>query len=501
MPFKFECKACGGKLDGDNKYGKLQCVDCGRFLDGSLPPDDDADTAGATATEESAKASRPQQRWQLGALMYDGPQTPWMRTLVGSLRAQLHQGQREAAIETCHKLLGMERDFIDAHLWLGRLSEDEATKRHHLEVVLAHSPNNAEVTRLLMVLNGEMTEEEAERSRNLHADNVRVAEAEVQAETVTLLCPVCRGALTVADTGTVTCAFCGYEDTDASHAVTADASRSLMVALIKQRGQAVRWQVGERKMHCDECGSERVLPPGKMSTRCPFCNSNHVIVQDNHDAFRQPDGILKFHIKRKDAQELVNHRLNSKTEQVKGWFIENRVDHMQMEGVFLPFWVFDVFGKVLIVDEKRDANWGGLPQVERSEAGAHGQDIAIPAVKSPPAKLLMQLSPYDYSKRIPYTPKLLAKFAAELYQIDFEEASLDARSAFRRQAVSQYGGVAGVDTERTLTAQVDHMDMELFLLPMWVVTITEKDGDIRPALVNGQTGKTVLGRAYKPKRG
>ena len=495
MLFKFECRVCGGKLNSNNDYGQLQCVKCGRFLDGTLPPDDDTIVRD---TKMPAPANSPGQRWQLGGLLYDGPQTPWIRTMIGSLRAQLHHGQREEAIQTCHRLLGMDRDFIDAHLWIGRLIEDKATKRRHLEAVLAQKPNNAEATRLLMVLNGVMTEEEAERSRNLHADNVQVAEGDVEAGTVALLCPVCRGALTVADDGTVTCAFCGYADENTSQAVRADPGQSLTIALIKQRGQAVRWKVGERKIHCDECGAERVLPPGKMSSRCPFCDSNQVLVQDNHGAFRQPDSILKFRVNRQKAEASINESLNSVVEQVKGWFTDNRVDRMRLEGVFLPFWVFDVFGIVRIVEEKQDSQWGVPAQVERREVGIDSQDIAIPAVKSPPRKLLLRLGRYDYSQRIPYTPKLLAKFAAELYQIDFDAASLDARSMFRERAVSRYGSSTSADTKRTLTAQVDYIDMELFLVPVWVATITEKDRDVRMALVNGQTGKTVLGRAGKP---
>jgi hypothetical protein len=38
----------------------------------------------------------------------------------------------------------------------------------------------------------------------------------------------------------------------------------------------------------------------------------------------------------------------------------------------------------------------------------------------------------------------------------------------------------------------------LLLLPVWVATITEEDGDIRLGLVHGQKGKAVLGKAYKP---
>jgi hypothetical protein len=45
---------------------------------------------------------------------------------------------------------------------------------------------------------------------------------------------------------------------------------------------------------------------------------------------------------------------------------------------------------------------------------------------------------------------------------------------------------------------VKQMHFRLLLLPVWVGMLEEQDGDRRPALVNGQTGKVVLGKVLKP---
>jgi hypothetical protein len=52
----------------------------------------------------------------------------------------------------------------------------------------------------------------------------------------------------------------------------------------------------------------------------------------------------------------------------------------------------------------------------------------------------------------------------------------------------------------TVFTNVVQMGFRLVLAPVWVATLTEKDGDVRTALVNGQTGKVVLGKAQKPRR-
>ncbi len=490
-PFSFTCIACGGAMEVSKQYGRIQCLDCGRFLDGNLPADAPNGDAKATATV-------PTERWVLGGLMYQGETTPWMQTLIGSLRTQLHRGEREEAIKTCQRLLNMNSEFLDAHLWIARLSQDETEQRRHLDKLLAIQPHNLEVTRLLLVLNGEMTEEEARRSEDVYHDNRRAADGAVTAQTKALLCPICRGGLTVNPGGAVECAFCGYQDETSAHAVQPSKNTSLAVALIKQRGKAVRWQVGERMVHCNECGADRVLPPGKMSGRCPFCNSNHVIVQDTLGAFRQPDGVVRFRVRRKDAKQQLHAQLNSHMEKLKGFFSDNRVADMRTEGVFLPYWAFDVMGKAIITDYAQDKrSRTELPQ--RHEASHSMHSVLVPAVDSPPRRLLNKLGKFDLLEAIPYTPKLLSKFAAELYHYDFDQASLDVRTQFRREAI-QRNPNRNPNMERTVATQVDHMTMRLMLLPVWVVTIREKDGDLRTALVNGQTGKVVLGQARKHVR-
>lgn len=488
MPFSFDCIACSGKMDANKQNGKLQCQRCGRFLDGTYPENNGTQEQGIEETDE--------QQWVLGGLLYKGETNPWMRSMVSSLRSQLQLGQREEAIQTCRRLLEMERNFLDAHLWIARLSDDEAEKRHHLDKLVALDPHNIEATRLLLVLNGEMTEEESKRSEDLYRDNLQFADEPVAAATESLLCPICRGTLTVNENQQVACAFCGFTDESATNAVRATPDTSLAVALIKQRGKAVRWQVGQRMVHCDECGAERVLPAGKMSTRCPFCNSTHVVVQDTLGAFRQPDGIVRFKVRRKDAEAAVHSELNSRAEKLKGWFVDNRVAHIRYEGVYLPYWSFDIFGKAILTDSYRDAKEFAT-QTKRQEVAHQLHNALVSAIDSLPRSMLGSVDQFTLSETIPYTPKVLSKFAAELYHRDFDAASLDVRETFRQAAVERNRNL-NPNLTRTVMTHVDHMVMRLLLLPFWIATITEKDDEVRIALVNGQTSRTTLGKARKP---
>jgi uncharacterized CHY-type Zn-finger protein len=444
------------------------------------------------------KASTPEtvERWQLGGLIWQGEQTVWLRTLIDSLRMELAQGRRADALRTAHRLLEMEKDFTDAHLWIGRISQDPAEKRHHLELALALLPGNAEITRELMVLNGQLTRAEATRAGDLYDPQQRTADGVVKSETQALLCPICRGALTVNDVTGVTCKFCGYNDADSHNAIKPTPETTMVVALIQQRSKATQWQVGKRMIHCNECGAERVMPEGKMSARCPFCGSVQVITQDVLGAFRQPDGILRFGVRRAEAETIIQTALNSRMEKMKGWFIKNRVVDSSYQGVYLPFWEFDIFGKVLLRDDYRDSS-GHADTFERSEQIEQMQNALVSAVKSPPKALTDRLGAWQFTEMMPYTPQLLAKFPAELYRIDFDRAGLLVRDVFREAMLAKHRNL-NPNVRRTIATQIDHMELRLLLMPVWIVTLTEEDGELRTALINGQTGQVVMGSAHKP---
>lgn len=494
MPFDFTCLYCGGKMQISREHGKIQCTECGKFMDGTEPPTVEQSSAEAAPTETG-------ESWQMGNLLYQGDMASWTRTLVSTLRTDLYRGDRKAALRTCERLLEMEREFLDAHMWIAKLHPDPDVQREHLETLLSLSPRNAEARRMLLVLKGDITQAESDRAADVYHDNTREATEAVESATEVLLCPLCRGTLTTNDDGSVQCAFCSYADDSAAHAVKPSKDTSLAVALIKQRGKAVRWQVGERMVHCHECGAERVLPRGKMSDRCPFCNSMHVVVEDVLGAFRQPDGLVKFKVNKPRALALIEAQLDSRVEKMKGWFIQNKVERIDLHGVFLPYWVFDIFGEVIIRDDYKDKNkYINTPNFERWEEIAQMHNVPVPAVKSPSKALLQQILPYDLSVHVPYTPKMLAKFAAELYTLDFDRASLAVRSVFRKGMIAKYPNV-NPNATRTVTSQINDMEMQLLLLPAWVATLHEVDGDVRSAVVNGQTGELALGRARKPKGG
>ena len=302
-------------------------------------------------------------------------------------------------------------------------------------------------------------------------------------------------------TGLPVCGSCGQSISDARPGGVGEGM--LTMALLERRAEPVQWVIGERLLACNSCGAERTIPSSKLSQRCPFCDSKHVIERDVLGSFQQPDGLIPFTISRNQAGNNITQQLKSVTERVKGWFDNNKVKRAIISAIYLPFWVFDVnaeFHRTVtqISYEGRDKN--PIPDYGQSQQVLSASMINVPvcAVQNPAPLLTRKLGDYDFQQMLAYESSLLSEHPAELYKIDFDKASLEARNIVGQNARLRHGTSSAKQTHGHVL--VKHMTFQLALLPVWTATLYEEDGDVRSVLVNGQTGKVVLGKAKKPRK-
>jgi uncharacterized Zn finger protein (UPF0148 family) len=424
------------------------------------------------------------------------------RSLFDSGQDSLWRDDKAAAMRAFAQALDIQHDFADAHLWIAKTSDDPHVQRDHLGSILAHDPGHVEALHLLMVLDGTLTPEEAERIRSGQTPAVQQAESALKTDVATLICPVCGGGLTVDEaSGRVICRFCGHTAPLAGSRQSNASSGALGAALLKRRAQKVRWVVGARILHCSRCGAERTIPAGRLSTVCPFCASTQVIQQDALNTIEQPFGLVPFTVSEESAQAAIRERLKGMGERLAGLLDDNKVARATMEGIYLPFWVFDAVAEVsrTTVDRRtpnsypQAATFRPYENVKMSD-GLVG--VSVPAVKSP--ALLGAVDEFDTGAAVAYEPKLLAKYPAALYDIEVDEAANGARTLISEQMRRRYGKNSGDSkVEVQVYTSVLQMTFMLLLMPVWVVTLYERDGDVRPALVNGQSGAVTLGKAQK----
>ena len=487
------CPQCGSMMKLDTASAVFRCTNCRHTIEKPY------ETLEQAQARLSAKGTRPPvtitHRGEVDkralSVFETGHDYLWMENTTEAIR------QFERALE-------IQGDFADPHLWLAKLAEDEAVKRHHLGEILAYDMGHTEALRMMMVLNGRLTPEQAAQTYHANApEQKRVEQAATSTEA--LLCPVCGGHLTVDEDGKrVYCRFCGHDAPLKKADVGADV---LGMALLERKAQRVQWVIGERLLHCNQCGAERTLPARKLSMVCPFCGSNQVIVQDALGSFEQPHGLVPFSIYEEPAKAAIRDKMNALTERLYSVRDGNKIARATLEGVFLPFWVFDALLDVSIttVDKRisnKDLRWLQAGNTGYSHTKTMGgvNGLGICAVKSLPSDLTDRLGEYDLDLMMSYDPKLLASYPAELYEIDFDQASLIARSRASEQVRKEQTTFQGTEVETTVSALVIQMSFSLVLMPVWVATLTERDGDVRTALVNGQNGQVAIGKAKKPEQ-
>jgi predicted RNA-binding Zn-ribbon protein involved in translation (DUF1610 family) len=335
---------------------------------------------------------------------------------------------------------------------------------------------------------------------------LRKANSPTQTETQTLLCPVCSGHLTIdEESGVVECRFCGHQPPkNTAHS----RQQVLGVALIQRKAQPERWITDEHHLRCRQCGAERIIPAHALNHNCPFCGSTHVIEQDALRTFVRPDGILPFALAERDVVQIIKRALDTPGEKLAGIFDDNHVKRGIVEGVYVPFWLFDVTVQITrfvrpherqqILLQRRGSAYH-LPVEERFTDGIF--NLAIPGMDTIPKNHARRIADYRFDAITGYDPKLLARYPASLYDVDFDAASLTARGEASQFMRDKHGGIDyDGDKTETISTIVQSMMFSLVLLPVFVVSLNERDGDTRPAWVNGQTGAVALGQAHKTKR-
>lgn len=512
------CPACGT----DNPFrlvdGQVRCVRCGYIngaeIEGSEVTNAELDAlfgqpSGDLVPEVRAAIDAELQRRREGYrpsyIVRDKSDIdPYAEAIFSTAMDHVRRKDWDGALHHLRRALDHNRDFIDAHLWMARLLPDDAERRAQYKAVLSLDMQHGDALRELMIMDGEL--DPSRPVDDFTMPEVRQA-GTVAASSRGVKCPRCGAPKLNSNPlypDRLICGACGHEIVTAS---SGGAERSVMRALLKKRGQAVEWIIGARVLSCNGCGAERTFAADQLAEHCPFCGSRNVITQDAHKSLTQPDAVVPFALDESTAIGQVREALVSGFERFKGWFNDNRYQRIAVEGVFLPYWVFDAATDVTrtyrIREKTKNANNPFQMDDSVSTLTDRYSDAAynvlISGVAQPAPGMLARIGPFDVSRTRAYTPEILAQHSAELYTTDFDKASLEAHSAVSQAMRDKYNINTYAEQTISVFSIVKPVGFRLLLLPVWGVTINERDGEVRPALVNGQTGKIALGKAAKPK--
>jgi Zn finger protein HypA/HybF involved in hydrogenase expression len=326
---------------------------------------------------------------------------------------------------------------------------------------------------------------------------------ETKAKGEMIECPACGGdeLEPVPGQAMLHCTTCGKKypikvHNTGKNSKAAAAEKSLRAVLMQRYGQIIQWEVTGRILDCSSCGGQSTLPPDALADHCPFCDSRYVIVNDAAATLEAPSSIIPFKIGAQSARKLVDERLNSGLLKNISRHLRDKIVRVSGNPLFLPFWIFEITTEVF---------WRYPEVFARSgtETSVHTTEPIYAALAN--HDVVPQLLPYDFTEKRDYAPEYLAGIPAQLNQIDMvqvvapisKQAIREAKKAVlkkrpRVNKISVAGSDVPVRSQLKMEPYVSSVTYEFILLPVWVILLHEADGDVRRALVNGQTGEVYV---------
>jgi DNA-directed RNA polymerase subunit RPC12/RpoP len=400
--------------------------------------------------------------------------------------AQLRRGDKTAAAQTLENLTRSSPQFADAWIWLSATSDDPAERLVYLKEAIGFEPAHPLAVNALAVAQGDVTPTGETLEKG-------------QGHVITLArCERCGGTLQYEPgSDEVLCSYCGHSLQLQEASFTEAPTPRVSTLRLQRHYESRYWEEADRVVHCQACGAELTLTH-HLAKQCVYCLSTNVLVEDKEHNLQQPDGFLPFEIDAEKASSILSEILHkgrrgqSKSETEKA-LKEN------LQGIYVPFWVFDGVVELRMRWAFED---GALSDGDPERQTFY--NLIFPGVNLPPPSYLDQITPFNLSAIVPYSPRLLADWAAQLYNQDVEIVVEDVYDALLAMASTRAGPPIVTDDSPTdgaralRTLQVSDTTYQLLLLPIWISNYSFRDQS-GLALVNGQSGQVVISNTPPPR--
>jgi DNA-directed RNA polymerase subunit RPC12/RpoP len=416
------------------------------------------------------------------------PEQPEVLRFVGGYML-LKQGDRAAAAKKFRALSEAYPEFADPWVWLTAVTTDPDERLDYLENAVLAEPAHPLARDALAIARGRVSLKSAPAGK-----------PDEQATTPTK-CPKCGGALRhEPGAREVTCPHCGHAIGFKEEDLLEKDARLIGDLRLERRYRGHTWAEVRRLVRCQACGAE-VTMTHRLAKQCAFCGSTHVLVQDARRTFEQPDGILPFRVREKQAETAIQDALRSGLRGLKTRLTGERHRAVDVRGLYLPFWVFDSF--VEVRTWRTEGRFRPRPRMGGAPVGdmLMFDNLLFSAMEKPPPEFLRKMFPFEMKGLARYKPELLAGWSAALYQRDVELVVQEADELIMQLAQWKMGPLIAAGPQPgggrlKRTFQVTSTTYQLVLLPVWIALLQSEDKR-RLALVNGQTGKVAFGRSTR----
>ncbi len=310
--------------------------------------------------------------------------------------------------------------------------------------------------------------------------------------TVTYACPNCgAGLIFDAQKGKFACEFClsDFEKQDLEASGNADKVR-------EREAQDREFCEQMRAYFCPSCGAEVMADGETVADFCYFCHNPVVLADKLSGAFR-PDRIIPFKFGKQQAIEKFLKYAKSHRYVPRDYFCAEQVD--KITGVYYPFWVTDADSSAALTAEgTRIRTWivGNIKYTETTrleferEGEIHFEDIVTSALSTEDKEMLEGILPYPSESLEEFSAPYLTGFVAKKRDVERESLSEEIRERMEGYADRLLRGTIDGEMGRTRPRLNIHQShWEYALMPVWVLTYRDKEGQIYKYAMNGYTGK------------
>ncbi len=321
-------------------------------------------------------------------------------------------------------------------------------------------------------------------------------EQEVTMEITDKKCPQC-GATLKFNPGTMSlsCEFCGYSK-QLPKAETGEAVVELDFKSATNRASC-EWGTKKKSIVCKQCGGEAIYDVLDTAATCPFCGSSSVMPVDDIEDVMSPGGIVPFEISKEKAEQLFKSWLSGKLFAPKA--AKQSCQAKDFQGIYLPFWTYDCdttstysarLGFEYGSGDNKKIRW-------KNYSGVYDQfidDEIVYGSKKTVSPELKAVSNFDFKKIQPYSPEIVAGFAAERYSVGLDEGWTKAQQTIKPKLHSGLTNqlrkayhpdrIEGIK----MATNYDNITFKYLLAPIWMAAFKYNDKTYNIA-INGQTGR------------
>lgn len=262
-----------------------------------------------------------------------------------------------------------------------------------------------------------------------------------------------------------------------------------------------------RDLQCEGCGAALRIAARERTTRCPYCTAPAVVERPVTQARVEPTFVVGFVVTEPAAREQAKRWISST------WFTPTafrEADLSDVKGIYVPAYLYSAeahasysasIGEHYTVTEtytdskgktrtrtKTKTEWRSLS----GEWSAYVDDLVVTASQGLPNHELEGVEPFDLRALRRYTPKVLSGWIAEEPSLSLEHcqklARREALNDIERRLHAHMPGNKHRDLQHQ--AELRHEDLELVLLPVWVLAVRyDPEQEAVRMVVNGQTGQ------------